>query len=200
MTENEREEALERGAKFLEYVAKHKEELRYALLKNVKFDKSLVDDVFQNTIIKVYNSIVKNNTPIDNFKSYFFISSKWEYTHTQIKKERENATKVGDDSYEVMHLADDSTAEEDEERAKLTVDILNCVKELLSEEFGEEWSEIYLDYILNRNQQTYTMKTVATSIGKEYKEVYKVFTKMKEYLQNNELIGILKGFYKYGIH
>ena len=59
---------------FLKYVSENMNALKKAVKKNITNDNDLFDDCFNETIIKVYNSIVKNGTIIDDYKQYFFLA------------------------------------------------------------------------------------------------------------------------------
>ena len=50
---------------FLVYVSESMNELKKAVKKNITNANDLFDDCFNDTIIKVYNSIVKNGMLID---------------------------------------------------------------------------------------------------------------------------------------
>lgn len=72
---------------FLEYVAKNEKRLKKNLRKNITYDPYIFDDVFQDSIIKVYDSIM-NGTVIEDFEKYFFIASKFSYFNADNKNKR----------------------------------------------------------------------------------------------------------------
>ena len=82
----------EHGREFLEYVAKNEAKLKKNLRKNITYNPELFDDVFQDTIIKVHNAIMKGQR-IEDFEKYFFIASKFQYINedNKDKKRKQNS-------------------------------------------------------------------------------------------------------------
>lgn len=189
-------EALQRGKEFLDFVSQNQQELRKALKKNITYNPTLFDDVFQNTIVKVYTSIVKNNKEVKDYKQYFFISLKWEYVlwHNRHKKELES--RIGDSDYfnRVDLPEPDDTDQEDRER---NAEILECVKEILSDEFGEDNTILFLDYMYRKNQLSF--QKIAREYGRETDETAQTIRKMKRFFNDSKLIQTLRQFYKNGI-
>ena len=82
----------EHGREFLEYVANNEAKLKKNLRKNITYNPELFDDVFQDTIIRVHNTIMKGQG-IEDLEKYFFIASKFQYINedNKDKKRKQNS-------------------------------------------------------------------------------------------------------------
>lgn len=144
---------------FLQFVADNEKRLKQNLKKNVTYDPDIFDDVFQTTIIKIYNSIVKNDLRIDNFEKYFFIGSKFEYINTDNK--RKNLRNLTVDETSAHTLIEEETEDRSEEISK----IYKSTEQYLKETYGEQRTEIFLAYYWLRIQ---TGRTSYKAISQDY--------------------------------
>lgn len=139
--------AEEKGAAFLQWVAQNEKEMRKALKKNCTYDPDIFDDVFSETIVTVYNTIVKNNREIDNIKNYFFLALKWKYQTRQNQKRKRQAEEFIPENWEMFGGVDDweQTAEIEQRQINIC-DALSVLREALIEEYGEEMTELFFQY------------------------------------------------------
>ena len=88
-----------KGQQFLNYVGQNIKRLKKNLKKNITYDDGLFDDVFQESIIKIYDSIVKNNKDVGDYEKYFFISSKFNYIIRQNQERKRINNRINIDDY-----------------------------------------------------------------------------------------------------
>ena len=71
--------AQKKGKEFLDFVVKNEKRLKKNLMKNITYDENIFDDVFHDTILKVYETIVTKGDEcnIKDYEQYFFIASKF---------------------------------------------------------------------------------------------------------------------------
>lgn len=170
---------------FLSFVAKNEKRLKRNLKKNITYDESIFDDVFQTTVVKIYDSIVKNDKMVDNFEQYFFISSKFEYIlHDNRNKKKKNITDNIDDIRE--NLCDESF---NENEAREIGDLLSQLKKYLIENYGETNTNIILDYFQMKSEGICSYKKIADEYNLPTKIVCSLIQKCKE--DEN-----IKNFYK----
>lgn len=125
---------------FLKFVADNETRLKQNLKKNVTYDSDIFDDVFQTSIIKIYNSMVKNDLHIDDFEKYFFIGSKFEYINTDNK--RKKLRNVCEDESSAHSIIDDVR----EDKSEVISEIYKSTEKYLRDTYGERQAEIYLAY------------------------------------------------------
>ena len=138
---------------FLIYISKNEKELKRAVRKNITFDRELFDDIFQSSIIKVYDSIVSRNVYVKDFKNYFFLSFKFNYINEQNKHRRYQERKLDLEDYKEctahQFITDDLNADSDDET--LTPDErIADLRKVLSDNFGATKANIFLDYRLSK--------------------------------------------------
>ena len=190
---------------FLKYVSENMNELKKAVKKNITNDNDLFDDAFNETIIKVYNSILKNGTIIDDYKQYFFLACKFTFIYRQNKKRKEEAQAIRDYfglrddfsdnvvdsiSYKKMKslrdyfaLRDDTYNEE--ERYQNIVDTIDKIKEDVIENLGEYYAEIFFTYMTLKSTQSISYKKLAAEKGISTRRVSQIIGMVKEYIKNN---------------
>ena len=168
---------------FLKYVSENMNELKKAVKKNITNDNDLFDDGFNETIIKVYNSIVKNGTIIDNYKQYFFLACKFTFIYRQNKKRKEEAQAIRD----YFDLNDDFLDDDfdEEERYCDIVDTIDKIKEDVTENLGEYYAEIYFTYMQLKSTQSISYKKLAAEKGISTRRVSQIIGMVKEYIKNN---------------
>ena len=152
----------EKGAKFLQWVADNEREMRHALKKNCTYDPDIFDDVYSEVIINVYNTIVKNNREIDNIKNYFFLALKWHYQMRQNQHRRRGKETVRD--YWDNHTIIDQTESEIAKYADVN-NALAAMREVLTEQYGERWTEIFFTYWDGRSKNATSYQALADKFG-----------------------------------
>lgn len=152
----------EKGAKFLQWVADNEKEMRKALRKNCTYDPDIFDDVYSEVIINVYNTIVKNNREIDNIKNYFFLALKWHYQMRQNQHRRKGKETVRD--YWDNHTSIDQTEDEIAKDADVN-NALVAMREVLTEQYGERWTEIFFTYWDGRSKNATSYQALADKFG-----------------------------------
>ena len=189
---------------FLKYVSENMNDLKKAVKKNITNDNDLFDDCFNETIIKVYNSIVKNGTIIDDYKQYFFLACKFTFIYRQNKKRKEEAQVIRDyfalrddfgdnvDSicYKKTKLLRDYFALRDdnyneEERYENIVDTIDKIKADVIENLGEYYAEIYFTYMTLKSTQSISYKKLAAEKGISTRRVSQIIGMVKDYIKNN---------------
>lgn len=170
------------GREFLEFIAHNEKRLKKNLRKNITFDENIFDDVFQTTVIKVYDSIVKNDKIVDDFEQYFFISSKFEYIlHDNRSKKKKNITDNIDD---LNWLADDEEYQDDSEEIS---ELCNELKSYLRENYGETNSKIITSYFSKKTDEKCSYKEIADKYGVPLKGVIHVIdTVRNDVILNDE--------------
>lgn len=176
-----------KGRKFLEYVAKNEKQLKKNLKKNITFENSLFDDIFQDTIIKVYNTIVKNNKEIDDYEQYFFISSKWNFILKQ-NYEREMVKKrVNIDKFiEHNDVVDEPYSEIE------TSCLLNEIRDIIEDEFGFENTELYYQYMSLKSNGGMSYTRFSEITGVPYSKISEIVCRIKGFVKNNDKINRIK--------
>lgn len=119
------------GKAFLEFVSRNTEKLKRALAKNVTYDRDLLEDIFGETVIKIYDSITVKGKRIHDFESFFYISSRNNYNDARRKAGRMKAAYAA------------ASSEGDEWSLPCMLE----VKEDLAGRFTTEESELFLDYM-----------------------------------------------------
>ena len=168
---------------FLKYVSENMNDLKKAVKKNITNDNDLFDDAFNETIIKVYNSILKNGTIIDNYKQYFFLACKFTFIYRQNKKRKEEAQAIRD----YFALNDDFLDDDfdEEERYQDIVDTIDKIKADVIENLGEYYAEIFFTYMTLKSTQSISYKKLAAEKGISTRRVSQIIGMVKEYIKNN---------------
>lgn len=167
---------------------------RKALAKNTTFNPDIFDDVFQDTIIKVYNAI-RNGNDIRDFKNYFFISLKFNYIikDNQTKNNQKKIVRFDWDDVDKYDRIDDSDIEELELNDKIENMAYEKLRAVLIKTFSQFEADIFLNYSLNKLKNgAYSYKTVAKYYGLDLKEVARIILKIKKWLVQSEEIQKIK--------
>lgn len=198
---------------YLEYVAKNEALLKKAVQKNITYDERLFDDVFQDTILKVYDYIVTKKKKIKNFKDFHFICNKNAYIQADTKARKEDKLLAraffdnlekpdfrmenyddikcySDYSNEEQKLfSEDSNVEEEEQKIANIDKLLDFTKEELESVFPDfEVSIFFIYYKLKANKEKISYKKMADITGLTLKDVVNIISKMKKYIRNNPKI------------
>ena len=168
---------------FLKYVGENMNALKKAVKKNITNDNDLFDDAFNETIIKVYNSILKNGTIIDDYKQYFFLACKFTFIYRQNKKRKEEAQAIRD----YFDINDDFIDDDfdEEERYQDIVDTIDKIKNDVVENLGEYYAEIYFTYMTLKSTQSISYKKLAAEKGISTRRVSQIIGMVKDYIKNN---------------
>lgn len=170
---------LELATEFLEYVAKNEKELKAAVKKNITNDQEVFDDSFSETIIKIYNSIIKNGTEIKDLKQYFFLAFKFTFIYRQNKKRKQEAQTVRD-------FFDDSIFEENiensEERFNDITQALANIKQEIQNKYGEFYTEVFFDYYTLKANQHISYKKLAAEKGVSTRRIAEIINTIKDYI------------------
>lgn len=202
----------EHGMDFLEYVAANEKQLKKNLRKNITYNEEIFDDVFQTTIIKVYNHIIKGNR-IDDFEKYFFIASKWEYIAQDNKRKKKLINEDNTILWDISHGAEqtkgtlttdgqrllESTLENDDEYTirEQRYENINKFFKLLGQRLNEVYRpdevDIFLIYYrLKAEKQGISYKKMSKITDKSVSEISSIIQKIKNYIKNDEELNDLK--------
>lgn len=190
-----------KAREFLKYVGENIELLKNKLKKNITLDTDIFDDSFNETIIKIYDSIVKNGTNVKDFKQYFFIASKWTYILNDNKQKKKKECEIRG-LFDVEKIGFYEEGNNEEEIFERTNKALKEIKRLILTKFTQEQTEIYLEYYkikALRKQTSY--KNIAMKYNIPIKFVKETIISIREFLNNNaDKINKIKMEYKDGIY
>ena len=179
----------EHAREFLEYVARNEARLKKNLRKNITYNENIFDDVFQSTIIKVYDRIMKG-TVIKDFEQYFFIASKFEYINEDNKVKKRQ--KVEDRE---IDTDDDRFAEEDnawkikEERNENINDLFKFLSKRLNEVFTPAEADIFLIYYRLKSEKAgISYHKMVKITGRKFSEISQIIQKIKKFIRTDEAI------------
>jgi len=115
------------GNDFLDWVSNNDNKMKKALKRNGTYD----EDVYQDTILKVYTNIITNQKQINDFEQFFFLSNRQNYIN-QVNKERNQVKKHNRDFFH--HI---ETGQELKEEATDVNEYFSYVENV--EQNKEEW-------------------------------------------------------------
>lgn len=179
----------EKARDFLNYVAKNEKELKFILAKNVTYDKNIFDDVFNDTIIKVYNSILKNGTEVSDYKNYFFTSLKWTYVLADNRNKKYKNSSVRD-YFDNNDLIEEETDEE--ECFEKIVDTIEIIKNEIKEKYGEWYTTVFFEYYTCKATEGCSYRKLAAKLGTTIKQIQMVIKEIKQFVAEDENINKLK--------
>ena len=198
----------EHGQEFLRYVAENGERLRKNLRKNITYNPYIFDDVFQDSIIKVYNAILKG-ARIDDFEKYFFIASKFCYINADNRQRKRDITEDAELIWNISHgyennkgdISDDAKrvieeiAIEDnewlkkEERNDRINELFKFLSERLNEVFPPAEADIFLIYYRLKSEKAgVSYKKMSKITGRSFSEISQIIQKIKAFIKNDEKI------------
>lgn len=180
----------EKARDFLNYVAKNEKELKYILAKNVTYDKDMFDDVFNDTIIKVYNSILKNGTEVSDYKNYFFTSLKWTYVLADNRNKKYKNSSVRD-YFENNDIAVEEETDEDERFDKI-VETIEVIRNEIKDKYGEWYTTVFFEYYTCKATEGCSYKKLAAKLGTTIKQIQMVIKEIKKFVAEDENINKLK--------
>lgn len=195
---------------YLQYVAEHEEVLKKAVRKNITYDERLFDDVFQDTILKIYDYITKKERIIKDFKGFHFICNKNNYILADSKSRKEDKMlartffdnldrpvdkmETYDDikcyanyTEEQKLFADDyDSVQKAEERIEKINLLIEFTKEELEKQFDDFEVGLFLIYYkLKADKEKISYKKLAEITGLELKTVTNIISKMKKTIRSN---------------
>lgn len=197
---------------FLEYVAKNEKRLKKNLRKNITYDPYIFDDVFQDSILKVYDSIM-NGTVIEDFEKYFFIASKFSYFNADNKNKRNikqndrdllwnishglenNRGDISEDAKRVIDeiAVEDNEWEKKEDKNENINKLFKFISEKLNRVFSPAECDIYLIYFRLKSEKSgVSYEKMAKITGRSFSEISQIIQKLKKYVKNDEEINDYK--------
>lgn len=197
---------------FLEYVAKNEKRLKKNLRKNITYDPYIFDDVFQDSILKVYDSIM-NGTVIEDFEKYFFIASKFSYFNADNKNKRNikqndrdllwnishgyenNRGDISEDAKRVIEeiAVEDNEWEKKEDKNDNINKLFKFISEKLNKVFSPAECDIYLIYFRLKSEKSgVSYEKMAKITGRSFSEISQIIQKLKKYVKNDEEINNMK--------
>lgn len=84
------------------------------------------------------------------------------------------------------------------EREKKPDNLLAKLYEILFDKFGEQYTNIYLMYVMERAEGRYSYKDIAKRYNLSYKEVSVTINEIKKFVKENNKINEIREKYKYG--
>lgn len=179
----------EHGKEFLEYVARNEARLKKNLRKNITYNENIFDDVFQSTIIKVYDRIMKG-TVIKDFEQYFFIASKFEYINEDNKiKKRLKVEDSEIDTDDDRFAEDDNAWKIKEERNENINDLFKFLSKRLNEVFSPAEADIFLIYYRLKSEKAgISYHKMVKITGRKFSEISQIIQKIKKFIRTDEAI------------
>lgn len=179
----------EHGKEFLEYVARNEARLKKNLRKNITYNENIFDDVFQSTIIKVYDRIMKG-TVIKDFEQYFFIASKFEYINEDNKiKKRQKVEDSEIDTDDDRFAEDDNAWKIKEERNENINDLFKFLSKRLNEVFSPAEADIFLIYYRLKSEKAgISYHKMVKITGRKFSEISQIIQKIKKFIRTDEAI------------
>lgn len=187
---------VEHGQAFLDFVAKNEARLKKNLRKNITYDPDIFDDVFQDSIIKVYNAI-ENGARIKDFEQYFFIASKFCYINADNKMKN----RMKNDDREIFGEIDnderfaeyDKSWEVKEERNNRINELMKYLSQRLNEVFSPRECDIFLIYYRLKSEKAgVSYKKLARILEIDVKEVTNIIQKVKAFVREDDEIMDIK--------
>lgn len=203
----------EHGREFLEYVAKNEAKLKKNLRKNITYNPELFDDVFQDTIIKVHNAIMKGQR-IDDFEKYFFIASKFQYINEDNKDkkrkqnsdnefiwrlshgyESKNGGELTMDAQRLLNVlcVDDNEWKDKEDMNDKINELFKFLSKRLNEVFTPAETDIFLIYYRLKSEKAgISYQKMAKITERKFQEIASIIQKIKLFVKNDEEINEYK--------
>lgn len=184
----------ETAKRFLEWIAdeRNEREMKKALAKNTTYNSDIFEDVFQDSIVKVYNSIMNGNE-VKDFKSYMFITLKFNYIQkdNQIKNRKKVELSLTENKQ--IDVIDDSDLDEEVYKYNSITMALKNIEGLLMDNFSQQDIYLFLEY-LKLKQIKYNMgyKELSEMTGITIKYISNVIPRMRKWISANEQAIMIK--------
>lgn len=209
MTIEEREA---HAMEFLEYVAANEKKLKKALAKNTTYCEEIFDDVYQDTIVRCYNNILKNNTKVKDFENYFFIAEKWNYINADNLRKKNLKREDRDFFYNVFHNYDLKTFPSDyrkyfdemivdevpdilrkEARARKITELMKFVQDRIESKFPPNECDMFMIYFkLKSEKKGVSYGKLAEIMGVDERYVAKCIKQIKQFVKDDDEINEMK--------
>lgn len=181
---------------FLNWIGDKKNirEARKALAKNTTFNPDIFDDCFQDTIIKVYNSIMNGNE-VKDFKNYFFIALKFNYivADNKIKNRQKKTVRFDWNDVDKYDTIDESDIEELKIHEKKENFAYGKLRGAIIKNFSQFEADIFFNYLMNKiNNGAYSYKAVAKYFGIDSKEASRIILNIKKFISQSEEVKRIK--------
>lgn len=128
----------------LNYMAENRDFILKSVKKNITNDEELLEDVFSDTCVLVYDNLIKHPKALESVCDWVFLALKLNFITAQKKKRKENANKV--EGFSFNEIEDDTDWRAKEDRLNRTSKFLEWCYEQLEEEFGSEVSNTWIIY------------------------------------------------------
>lgn len=179
----------EKAQEFLKFIAQNEKKLKKALMKNVTYNAEIVDEIFGETIIKVYKSILKNGTNIKDMEDYFFIALKWTYIYRDNQNREYNDMTIRNFNFNGLTNENEIYNKERNEEHK---EILIKIRERLYQNFNEKDINNFYKYYKGKIGTRYSLKEFSEDYSLNEEETISIFKEIKNFLKNDEIIKELK--------
>ena len=167
---------------FLAYVADHEKELKAIAAKAFPERGDILEELYQEAIIKAAGAIVRGTNVADQ-KSYFFIvyrSAHMSYLRNE-KKRHDRGDRLWLDSHDIAQ-DHDRTAWQREKRD----DALREILTLIAERYGEETATLYA---LNRiYPHRWSQKRISAGAGIDRKLVSAILKSVGKFVQTDKRV------------
>lgn len=197
MTEKEKQ-----AKEFLEWISieKNAREMKKALAKNITYNQDIFDDIFQDSIVKVYNSIMNGND-VKDFKSYMFITLKFNYINKDNQIKNRQKVEVRFEPNDNIDFIDESDLEEEEFKDSLTTDSIKTLEKILLENFTEKDVYLFTQYFkLKVVKYNLGYKELSAMTGTNIRYIANLISRMRKWISENEEIREIKNkLQEYGI-
>ena len=174
---------------FMRYIADNEKELKKNLLKNITYDKDIFEDVFNETILKIYNSIVKNGTDIKDYKQYFFMCSKFTYILWDNRNKKHKNRMVYD-----YFINNDLIDERENVDGKVNnmVEVINTLRTELNNVFQQNEVELFFNYFTEKVSNGTSYKKIAQQYEMTTKQLIEIINRIKDYIKSNDKLNNLR--------
>lgn len=185
------------GERFLNYVAANTKRLKNNLRKNITYDPNIFEDVFNETILNVYDYLKRTNRVIKDFEQFFFICSKNKYIQEDNKERARKEAFDWDfiDNHKET-LVDDSNEKEREEKLTNINVFFQKICERLEGLFPDNEVDVFMIYYklkTTKNKVSYKKMAHITNTNITY--IAQVIKTIRDYVRNDDEIKKLKKYY-----
>ena len=155
-------------------------------MKNITYNSEYFDDVFHDSVIKVYDYILKKKTEIKSFKDFFFMVSKFAY----IQEDNRHKAKLNRNIRDYFINNDIEYETTNKEARKEAIDTLfHFIAERLEQFFPSNEVDIYVVYYkLKSGKNSVSYKKMANITGNDVKHITQVIKKLKKFVAEDEII------------
>lgn len=187
-----------KAREMMQYATENMDLLKNCLRKNITYNEDYFEDAYNETIVNIYNNILKNGTKVKDKKNFFFWCLKNTYIQMDKKEKKKKITEErGLFEDEKIDFYEEESVDE-VEREKKPDNLLAKLYEILFDKFGEQYTNIYLMYVMERAEGRYSYKDIAKRYNLSYKEVSVTINEIKKFVKENNKINEIREKYKYG--